>query len=139
MKKASDLLHGFFDKIQQSQGEAYIDFYKSWEQIAGPKIGRNTRINDISDGFLIIEIDHMGWKQLILSKENHIISQINRRFPQLEVKKIKFYFNNNRMSNVKEIDYDISNTPKDDKSFEEINIDNDFLQLLKKMSKRSEE
>lgn len=136
MKKAGDLVNLFFNEVQKKQGEQYNSFHDSWEKIAGEKIGVNSEIRDIIDESLIIEIDHPGWKQLILLKERQILNKINKEFPELSVKKIKFYFKNSKKisENSKEIEKsaDINQV--------NVEVDNkDFSQLLKKMSKRSEE
>lgn len=136
MKKAGDLLNIFFDDIQKAQGEQFSDFHKSWERIAGEKIGQNTKINDIVDGNLIIEIDHPGWKQLILLKEKNIIRQINKDFPELKVGKIKFYFNNRTNKNKNEV---VVIEKKTQETLLESDMSDDFQLLLKKMNKRSEE
>jgi len=139
MKKASDLLNVFFDDLQKSQGEQYIDFNKSWENIIGEKIGKNSKIKDVIDGNLIIEIDHTGWKQLILAKEKQIISKINRAFPELKIKKIKFHFTDrNKTKSEDKFNFRENNTENENVQGKREEIDKDFLSLLKKMSKRSE-
>lgn len=136
MKKAGDLLNVFFNDIQKSEGEQFSNFHKSWEKIAGEKIGHNTKINDVVDGKLIIEIDHPGWKQLILLKEKNIIRQIKKQFPQLKVKKIKFIFKDRIKIDKKNFVIESENYTK---TAENSEINGDFLSLLKKMNKRSEE
>jgi len=136
VKKAGDLLNVYFDDIQRAEGEQYSNFQNSWENIAGKKIGINSKIKDVVDGNLIIEIDHPGWKQLIMMKEKGIIRAINKDFPQLHIKKIKFYFKNNSVKVVKPLEKreNVEINPTEDRV-----IDKDFSELLKKMSKRSEE
>lgn len=136
MKKAGDLLNIYFNDIQQAEGREYTNFHNSWENIAGEKIGLNSRIKDVIDGNLIIEIDHPGWKQLIMLKNKVIIKTINRNFPQFKIKKIKFYFKTYRENTVKTVGKEKIIEFKPD---EELVINKDFSELLKKMSKRSEE
>lgn len=136
MKKAGDILNIYFDEIQKKEGEEYSNFQNLWEKIAGEKIGLNSKIYDVEDGKLIIEIDHPGLKQLIMLKEKAIIRTIQKDFPQLNVKKIKFYFKSKSNSVVK------SNNQMekiDVKPAKDVVIDKNFSELLKKMSKRSEE
>ncbi len=136
VKKAGDLLNIFFNDVQKSEGEQFSNFHKSWEKIAGEKIGHNTKIHDVVDGNLIIEIDHPGWKQLILMKEKSIIRQIKKDFPQLKVEKVKFYFND-RVKVVKKDS--VTENEIYTKTTDNSDISGDFLSLLKKMNKRSEE
>lgn len=136
MKKAGDILNKFFDEVQKKQGEDYNNFKNSWLEITGDKIGYSSNIQDIIDGTLLIEIDHPGLKQLILLKKNGIISEINRRFPELNVKTIKFIFKNQSSNNVFNSDID---DKIEIKTEERSKIDENFLDLLQKMSKRSEE
>lgn len=136
MKKAGDLLNIYFDDVQKSEGAQYSNFQKSWENIAGKKIALNSKISDVIDGKLIIEIDHPGVKQLILLKEKWILKSIKKDFEQLNITKIKFYFKNNSIKTVKNSDK-IEN--KVYKAVVDQVEDKDFSELLKKMSKRSEE
>ncbi|MGL1893720.1 MAG: DUF721 domain-containing protein [Spirochaetaceae bacterium] len=136
MKKAGDLVNIYFNEVQKKEGEQYNSFHNSWNEITGDKIGNNSEIKDIVDGNLIIQIDHPGWKQLILLKEKYILKKINKKFPELSVKKIKFYFKNSNKINDKTKDI-LKNT---DINRDKVEIDNaNFSELLKKMSKRSEE
>lgn len=136
MKKAGDLLNLYFDDVQKRQGEQYSNFHNSWKEISGEKIGLNTKIKDVEDGKLIIEIDHPGWKQLILLKERYILKKINKNFPELQVKKIVFYYKNDNKIHMKQKAE--QNLIEDEKN--EIELENkNFSDLLKKMSKRSEE
>jgi len=137
MKKAGDLISSYFNKVQEIQGESYINFNKSWKKIAGEKIGNNTTIYDVHDGNLIIEIDHPGWKQLILMKEKIIIAKIKKDYPELDIKKIKFHFKNKTKIRSENVEKE-KNEKKD--NYIHKTFDNpDFFDLLKKMSKRSEE
>lgn len=133
MKKAGDLLNSFFNEVQVKEGKAYNDFHSKWKDIAGEKISNNSTIKDVDSGYLIVEIDHPGWKQLISLKEKQIIWKINKQFPELSVKKIKFSFKNRPESKLT----DVIESPKGDNVEK---VDNkDFYELLKKMNKRSEE
>lgn len=136
MKKAGDLLNLYFDEIQKSEAEQYSHFQNSWEKIAGTKIGTNSKIKDVIDGKLIIEIDHPGLKQLIMLKEKYIIRSIKKEFPELNILKIKFYFKNNSTITKKNTEININTEYK---SVPKSDIDVNFSDLLKKMSKRSEE
>lgn len=136
MKKAGDLLHNYFDEIQMQEGKEYSELKNSWRDIAGDKIGYYSTLNDVVDGVLIIDIDHPGIKQLILLKERYIIRQINKLYPVLNISKIKFNFRNNPYSNRKKGNIQ---EETEEKTVEERVSDKDFLSLLKKMSKRSEE
>lgn len=145
MKKIGDLVNNFFNEMQQKQGEEYISFNKSWSEIAGDKIAQNTEIKDIEDGNLIIKIDHMGWKQLIMTKEKKIIYVINKKFPELKVKKIKFYFSTNHKKTSRNLEDKTQILPEDGRETKneiensKTDMNNDFKSLLEKMRKRSEE
>ncbi len=136
MKKAGDLVNIYFNDVQKKQGEQYSNFHNSWKKIAGEKIGLNTKIKDIVDGNLIIEIDHPGWKQLILLKEKYILRQIKKSFPELLVEKMKFHFKTTANVTKKQI---IVKKQEENKVIINEIENSGFSDLLKKMSKRSEE
>ena len=95
MKKAGDLLKEFFDNLGISAEKAE-NIYSSWKEIAGKEIGDNSGVVNIKKGIIIVEVDHPGWIQIINLKKEQILTKINKKFPEKEIKEIKVILKNKK-------------------------------------------
>lgn len=86
--KASDVLLKVFDAIEKNDLEQANKVVSCWREIIGDKIYSHSRIIDIDKNLLIIDVDHSGWSQQILFKKGSILRQINKAFPELEIKNL---------------------------------------------------
>jgi len=113
MEKAGDLLKKYL--IENGFNNRNLDFkiFRDWEFIIGKKIYGHSRIIDIIDHVLIIEVDHPGWLQIMTLKEKEILKKIGQKYPELEIKHLKYQLkleiiktNNNLKikNNIKNID-----------------------------------
>ena len=93
MKKAGDLLKEFFDNLGISAVKTE-NIYSCWKEIAGKEIGENSRVFDIKKEIVFVEADHPGWIQIINLKKEHILTKINEKFPEKEIREIKVILKN---------------------------------------------
>lgn len=89
MKKASDLLNDFFNIYGINDEKGYAEFFNAWVRIAGPKLSAHARAQDVRRGALIIEVNHPGWMQMLEFKKKHILKQIQKEFPKLEINRLQ--------------------------------------------------
>ena len=89
-KSVSDLLSSFFDQEMVKKGGAQAGFGRAWKTIAGPPLGEHSRPGDIRHGILLVEVEHQGWMQLLQFEQDRILAEIQRRFPELEIRGIGF-------------------------------------------------
>lgn len=89
-KSVSELLSAFFDHDMAAKGASYSGFGRAWKTIAGTRLGEHSRPADIRHGILIVEAEHQGWMQLLQLQQDHILEEIKRRFPELEIGGIAF-------------------------------------------------
>ena len=90
MERAGDLLKKYFQNFDISRGNMYADFFNGWEAIVGKKFSHHSRILDIKGKVLIVEVDHPATLQMIMMHKQKILSRVNRKYPELELKSIKF-------------------------------------------------
>lgn len=88
VKKLSDLIIEYSDKLQLFKQINVPDIYSSWTAIVGEKQAAHSRLIDIKHQTAIIETDHSGWSQQILLNKRYIIRNFQKKYPQLEVKNI---------------------------------------------------
>ncbi len=89
-KSVSELLSAFFDHDMAAKGASYSGFGRAWKTIAGTRLGEHSRPADIRHGILIVEAEHQGWMQLLQLQQDHILEEIKRRFPELEIGGVAF-------------------------------------------------
>lgn len=86
MERAGNLLDAFLKLHNISGGEDYIAFFKSWHNIVGTDIAAHTRVTDIQNGALKVEVDHPGWMQKLQMKKEQVLRKVATQYPQLEVR-----------------------------------------------------
>ncbi|MFP4373030.1 MAG: DUF721 domain-containing protein [Spirochaetaceae bacterium] len=88
MERAGDLLEAFLRLHNITGGEEYVAFFKSWHRIVGTDIAAHTRVTDIRNGALKVEVDHPGWMQMLQMRKDEIVRKVGVTYPQLEVRNI---------------------------------------------------
>lgn len=89
-KDISSLLRAFFDDETVGKGKRYANVFGGWRQVAGERFAAHSRIVEIERNFLVVEADHPGWIQLLQLRQSQLLSSVQHRFPELELKGIVF-------------------------------------------------
>jgi len=113
MKKAGDIITAL---LRERFGSEYIDaarattgLFSSWVQIVNetwsqsgqensdspgffdiPAAAVHSRIKELERGILLIEADHPGWIQILQTKQSGLLSAVQRRYPELNIRGIAF-------------------------------------------------
>jgi hypothetical protein len=88
MKQARDVLDRLLQKMGIQFGR-YPSFYRQWPALAGEKIAAESRIKDIVNKTLIIEVFHPGTKQLIQLNSEKILKEVAKYYPEFEIIALK--------------------------------------------------
>ena len=70
-----DILNQFMDTLDYSDYEKEQKIENTWEKIAGIKISSHSKIKEIKNGVLVIEVEHPGWIQCIQFEKKNIIGK----------------------------------------------------------------
>lgn len=90
VKSVSQLLSAYFGENTLKEGEEYVRFKRAWVAIAGPRLGEHSWPADVRHGVLFVETEHSGWIQLLQMKQERILEEVSRRYPQLGVRTMAF-------------------------------------------------
>ena len=93
MKKAADILARVLDDKNSKLARSYTSIFGGWEQIVGPSLAEHSRIYEIANRNLFIEVDHPGWMQLLLMRKQQILRIVKRKAPSLNVDDIRIKVN----------------------------------------------
>ncbi|GHV86838.1 hypothetical protein AGMMS50255_1340 [Spirochaetia bacterium] len=94
MKRAGELLSAFFDEGLIKKAQGYSNLFSAWQKITA-KCGisaaaDHSRIRELERCVLLVEADHPGWIQLLQTKQQKLLSDAQRRFPDLTITGISF-------------------------------------------------
>jgi len=111
MRKAGDIITELF---RERFGEGFMenarstaDLFSSWGQVVTevwarterktesesediPAAAVHSRIRELERGVLLVEADHPGWIQILQTKQAALLSAIQRRYPDLDIRAIAF-------------------------------------------------
>jgi hypothetical protein len=90
MKKAGDLLPGYFETYGIKDEKNYSGFVIAWNELIGNDLASHCRPLDIRGTVLIVAVDHPGWMTRIQFDERKILKKVQKRFPQIEVTSLAF-------------------------------------------------
>ncbi len=133
MKKARDVLIDVLGGIHL-EGKMYVSFFNSWNKIAGTDISNHSRLTDIKNGILYMEVDHPGWIQLIQLRKREILKKTKSIFPQLEIRDIRIFLEKHKKA-VPEKD---NKQDKDSQDDEKLRFDK-ILERLGRSIKKDDE
>lgn len=106
----TETVTSLFKNINLQQFNQTKNMYKAWHSIllsikstvtpdCGQKMLDHSKIIDIKDGIMIIELDHPGWMQLFETYRTYILNGINFKMSYLNVKNITFKLKKNEDKN----------------------------------------
>ncbi|GHV62737.1 hypothetical protein AGMMS49587_10480 [Spirochaetia bacterium] len=94
MKRAGELLSAFFDEGLIKKAQGYSNLFSAWQKITAkcgiPAAADHSRIRELERCVLLVEADHPGWVQLLQTKQHKLLSDAQRRFPDLTITGISF-------------------------------------------------
>ncbi len=93
MKKAAEILARVLDEKNRKLARTYSSIFGTWSEIAGESLAEHSRIYEIANGNLFVEVDHPGWMQLLLMKKPRILRAVKHRYPAMAIKDIKVKVN----------------------------------------------
>jgi hypothetical protein len=96
MKSIGEVFSSFISEnsdgrlIQKARG--YAAFFSSWAAILEdnrlPVAAAHSRIAELERHLVLVEADHPGWIQILQTKQQEILEDLQRRFPALEIRGI---------------------------------------------------
>jgi predicted nucleic acid-binding Zn ribbon protein len=109
---AGEVLESLFNRIIPEEKKEYTSFFSGWEKIAGDEPGMHVFPRDIRNINLFLESDHPLWSQQIRMRQEGILSVIRRKYPSLEIKKIRVVIEEKTRPEVKKEHDQVHNKPK---------------------------
>lgn len=100
-RKANEILTNIFDNLSQNLLKDSANITNGWKYVLSSIKSRNnknigellishTRVVDLKNGILLVEIDHPGYIQTLQMYNSYIIRGMNKKYPELEIKTLSF-------------------------------------------------
>ena len=156
MRKAGDIITALF---RENFGPGFMEtarstagLFSSWTQVvaeAWPRTEKNSepaaavhsRIRELERGVLLVEAEHPGWIQILQTKQAELLSAVQRRYPELDIRGIAFRLSREPFSKPVQEEHKIPETPaaQAPQQKNEVNVDSDLTQPPRRKLPRDEE
>ena len=93
VKKAAEILARILDEKNRKLSQTYSSIFGTWSDIVGESLAEHSRIYEIANRNLFVEVDHPGWMQLLFMKKPQILRAVKRKYPAMDIKDIKVKVN----------------------------------------------
>jgi hypothetical protein len=99
------ILYGTLCNLDAELTEKSLGIYGEWKNVLcriksvsgnefeGRNMAEHSRVVDLQNGNLIVEVDHQGWMELIRLHKKFILTGLKMKFPQVKIKNIFFRLN----------------------------------------------
>ncbi|MBA7621137.1 hypothetical protein ES703_28494 [subsurface metagenome] len=89
MKKAGEILKSLLDEEGKRNAHLYSSFFRGWQKIVGTSLAEHSRVYDIKNKILLVEVDHPGWLQRLHFKKRAILRLVRKLYPELDIHDLK--------------------------------------------------
>jgi predicted nucleic acid-binding Zn ribbon protein len=81
MRKAGDVLRDFLKERGWPAEDPYAPLFRGWREIAGRELGGKSRVVEVEDGVIVVEVDHPGWLQMLQLRKRALLAAARRAVP----------------------------------------------------------
>ncbi len=89
MKKVGDLLRQYLRERGWLSGSPYEPLFSGWQKIAGEAMAAHARLTDVRGGFLIVDVDHPGWIQMVRMRQAALLEAARKAAPAASLEGIR--------------------------------------------------
>jgi hypothetical protein len=93
VKKAAEILARILDEKGREIGTTYSSVFGGWSWIVGESLAEHSRVYEVKNRNLFVEVDHPGWMQLLLMKKPQILRSVKRKYSALNIRDVKIKVN----------------------------------------------
>ena len=89
MRKVGDVLRDFLKERGWPSEDPYGPLFRGWEDIAGPELGTRSRVVEVEDGVIVVEVEHPGWLQMLQLKKRSLLEAARKAVPLCTISDIR--------------------------------------------------
>jgi len=96
MEKAGDIIKKYFETLNIDNKTGAVSIFRGWNAIVDSGLASHSEVIEIEKSVLFVKVDHPGWAQTIIFKKKNILRRIKQKYPDLNVKVIRVFVNEER-------------------------------------------
>ena len=89
MKKVGELLKEYLRERGWLTANPYQPLFSGWQEIAGAALAAHSRLSDVRQGVLIVEVDHPGWIQMARLRQDAVLAAARKAAPEASLQGIR--------------------------------------------------
>lgn len=90
IRKAGELVERLMGPKAADEAQGWARFFSSWNSSVGERLAAHSRPVDVRNGIVLVEAEHPGWIQLLQLKQEGLLAQLKKAFPDLGIRGIAF-------------------------------------------------
>lgn len=90
IRTAAELISALISPKAAEAAGTWAKVTGAWPALAGDRAAPHSRIADLENHVVTVEVDHPGWIQLLQFRQVRLLTEIQERFPSLEVRALQF-------------------------------------------------
>jgi hypothetical protein len=87
-QKIGDLIQHILPEHSQDI-QQILGVTRRWRDLVGDRLAGYSKVVEINDGILVVDLAHPGFKQLFQMEQKKILYKLNKENPELKVKRIR--------------------------------------------------
>jgi hypothetical protein len=87
-QKIGDLIQHILPEHSQDI-QQILGVTRRWRDLVGDRLAGYSKVAEITDGILVVDLAHPGFKQLFQMKQKQILYRLNKENPELKVHRIR--------------------------------------------------
>ena len=89
MKSIGEVLKDFLRDKGWLTGNPYAPIFAGWPSIVGTTLAAHSRLVDVQNGIILVEVDHPGWLQMLQLRKGAVLDAARRMAPQASLEGIR--------------------------------------------------
>lgn len=90
IRKAGELVERLMGPKAADEAQGWARFFSTWDSSVGERLAAHSKPVDVRNGIVLVEAEHPGWIQLLQLKQESLLAQLKRAFPDLGIRGIAF-------------------------------------------------
>lgn len=90
IRTAAELISALISPKAAEAAGTWAKVTGAWPALAGDRAAPHSRIADLENHVVTVEVDHPGWVQLLQFRQSRLLEEMRRKFPALDIRALQF-------------------------------------------------
>jgi predicted nucleic acid-binding Zn ribbon protein len=89
VKRIGDLVRQFLEDRGWDAGDPYSPLFAGWKKVVGEPLAGHSRLAEVEDGVLIVDVDHPGWLLMLSMRRQAVLEAARRAAPRARIEGLR--------------------------------------------------